>query len=91
MPDHPIHTDEFMERFKKQVEEFRKVQPVYAAFADVLSAALTRAVRDLGIMAIVQARVKEIPSFAEKIIRKHDKYPDAVSQLTDLCGARIIT
>jgi len=29
-------------------------------------------------------------SFAEKAVRKFDKYPDAVNQMTDLCGARVI-
>ena len=29
-------------------------------------------------------------SFAEKAARKFDKYPDAVHQMTDLCGGRVI-
>lgn len=37
-----------------------------------------------------QARPKSIASFAEKCVRKHDKYPDAVNQMTDLCGGRVI-
>jgi len=38
----------------------------------------------------VQARPKSIASFAEKILRKN-KYSDPINQITDLCGARVIT
>lgn len=49
-------------------------------------------------LAIVQVRAKKVSSFAEKILRKRDKYanaadplpPDPLVRLTDLCGARII-
>jgi len=41
-------------------------------------------------LAIVQARAKDIASFAEKCQRKRSKYKDPVNQFTDLCGGRII-
>jgi ppGpp synthetase/RelA/SpoT-type nucleotidyltranferase len=79
-----------MKEFERQVRAYREIQGVYKVFAQVLTAVLTRAVKDLGLSAIVQARAKDIPSFAEKTIRKQDLYPDPVNQFTDLCGARII-
>ena len=42
-------------------------------------------------LGIVQARAKGLSSFAEKCLRKADKYDDPVHQLTDLCGGRIVT
>ncbi|MEO0082548.1 MAG: RyR domain-containing protein, partial [candidate division WOR-3 bacterium] len=52
---------------------------------------LARACASRGIEAVVQSRAKSVPSFGEKVVRKYDKYQDAVHQFTDLCGARIIT
>lgn len=40
--------------------------------------------------AYVQARPKSVHSFAEKCVRKQDKYKDPVNDMTDLCGARVI-
>jgi ppGpp synthetase/RelA/SpoT-type nucleotidyltranferase len=80
-----------MERFKQQVEAFSQVREVYEVFSEVLQAVLKQMVRDLGLEAIVQVRAKTVPSFAGKVIRKQDRYPDAVNQLTDLCGGRVIT
>jgi len=79
-----------MDRFRSQIEAFREVRPVYEAFREVLSAVLQQVARDLGILAIVETRTKTIPSFAEKIVRK-TRHADPVSQLTDLCGGRVIT
>lgn len=87
MADKPID----MDKLKNQVEAYGKVRPVYEVFAEVLQAALSQAVRDLDVSAIVQARAKAVPSFAGKVVRKLEKYPDPVNQLTDLCGARVIT
>ncbi len=47
--------------------------------------------KGLAPLAIVQTREKAIASFAEKALRKMHKYSDPVNQLTDLCGARVIT
>jgi ppGpp synthetase/RelA/SpoT-type nucleotidyltranferase len=38
----------------------------------------------------VQSRAKTVSSLAEKCVRRYAKYPDAVRQLTDLCGARVV-
>jgi ppGpp synthetase/RelA/SpoT-type nucleotidyltranferase len=73
-----------------QVEQYREVRPVYQLLGEVLEKALTKAVQELGVVGIVQVRAKGIPSFAEKAIRKQNKYSDPVNQLDDLCGARVI-
>ena len=73
-----------------QVAEYSRRQPDYKTFADALKAILENARRVSFPDAFVQAREKSISSFAEKCVRKYGKYPDAVNQLTDLCGARVI-
>lgn len=58
----------------------------YAAF---LEQVLRKAVKQYAPLSIVQTRPKSVPSFAEKIIRKG--YTEPFVQMTDLCGARVIT
>jgi ppGpp synthetase/RelA/SpoT-type nucleotidyltranferase len=63
---------------------------MYATYADTLRRVLEHACQVSFPEALVQARTKTISSFAEKAARKFDRYPDAVNQMTDLCGARVI-
>jgi ppGpp synthetase/RelA/SpoT-type nucleotidyltranferase len=84
------HGMPLVEHVARQVAAYDEVRPVYEVFAKVLSEILSHAVKDLGVTAIVQARAKDKASFAEKSVRKRNIYPDAVNQLTDLCGGRII-
>jgi ppGpp synthetase/RelA/SpoT-type nucleotidyltranferase len=75
-----------------QVKEYReKRYPRYERYAEVLKQVLQLAGRERAPLAIVQAREKAVASFAEKALRKMHKYSDPVNQLTDLCGARVIT
>lgn len=83
-----INKNDFLTR---QVGAYACIRPAYEVFAKILIRMLTETVHDKGIVAIVQARTKGIPSFAEKAVRKLTKYPDPVNQFTDLCGARVIT
>lgn len=76
---------------REQIEKYIAVRPHYVQYADLLRRSLEGALASMGAMAIVQARPKAVPSFAEKAIRKAAKYRDPVNQLTDLCGARVIT
>jgi len=83
---------------KKRAWHFDQVQKYmayemsnYEIYAGVLQKLLQKVVETLGIMAMVQTRPKSLASFAEKCLRKHDKYKDPVSQLTDLCGGRVVT
>lgn len=65
--------------------------PRYRLFSEFLDSVLSFACQKCEILGIVNSRVKTVPSFAEKIIRKSQKYDDPASHLTDLCGARVIT
>jgi len=73
-----------------QVAEFTKQLPHYKIYADALKRILEKACKGSFPDAYIQARPKSVTSFAEKCVRKRDKYPDAVNQLTDLCGGRVI-
>jgi ppGpp synthetase/RelA/SpoT-type nucleotidyltranferase len=87
MPDKPALTPEI---HKRQIDAYTQVRPQYATYADALKRVLERACQVSFPEAFVQARAKTVSSFAEKAARKFDKYPDAVNQMTDLCGARVI-
>lgn len=73
-----------------QVEEYRKRHPDYVAYAGALKRVLEKACHAAYPDAMVQTRAKTISSFAEKCVRKKEKYADPVNQLSDLCGGRII-
>jgi len=73
-----------------QVAKYEKLRPHYRTYADVLAAVLRRGAQEIAPLAIVQSREKSMASFAEKAMRKRGKYACPVSQLTDLCGARVI-
>lgn len=75
---------------RDQIEKYCKELPHYATYADVLRRVLERACKTAFPDAFVQSRPKSVSSFAEKAARKFAKYPDAVNQMTDLCGARVI-
>ena len=75
---------------KQQIEAYTKQYPDYVTYAKALKRVLENACATSLPEAFVQARAKTIPSFAEKCARRFDKYPDAVNQFTDLCGARLI-
>ena len=87
MSDKPVLTPAI---HKEQIETYTKVRVEYATYADALRRALERACQVSFPEALIQARAKTVSSFAEKAARKFDRYPDAVNQMTDLCGARVI-
>ncbi|MGZ4395626.1 MAG: RyR domain-containing protein [Gaiellaceae bacterium] len=74
----------------RQVKEYTRLHPRYERYAALLEQVLLDATQRLAPLAIVQTRPKSIASFAEKALRKRDKHPDPVHELTDLCGARVI-
>jgi ppGpp synthetase/RelA/SpoT-type nucleotidyltranferase len=75
---------------RKQIEAYRKESEFYEIYADVLKRVLENA-RAVAIPhALIQSREKTVSSFAEKCARRFHRYPDAVNQMTDLCGARVI-
>lgn len=73
-----------------QVARYAAERETFAAYAQDLRSVLERLCQRLCPTAIVQARPKSVMSFAEKAARKAGKYRDPVSQLTDLCAARVI-
>ncbi len=78
------------EKHRQDIQQFAKEDTVYKTFADILNQVLVKASKLYAPFAIVQTRPKSVSSFAEKIIRKN-KYKDPLKDITDLCGARIIT
>jgi ppGpp synthetase/RelA/SpoT-type nucleotidyltranferase len=87
MSDKPVLTPEI---HKEQIEALTNVRSRYVTYADALKRVLERACQVVFPEALIQARAKTVSSFAEKAARKFDKYPDAVNQMTDLCGGRVI-
>ncbi|MBN2560008.1 MAG: hypothetical protein JXQ75_03660 [Phycisphaerae bacterium] len=81
------------------VPRFGAMRPRYQAYEKFLNEVLKEFCRRVAPLAIVQARAKGVPSFAEKILRKRKAYteptdplpPDPLVRLTDLCGGRVIT
>ena len=82
-----------------QVPRFAAIRPRYLAFADFLQAILKEGCARFAPLALIEARAKSIPSFAEKILRKRKSYmhprgnlpTDPLLRITDLCGGRVIT
>lgn len=73
-----------------QVEGYRKVQPLYEQLGEHLKRVLKPVVEVISPLGQIQVRAKKAPSFAGKILRKAH-YADPLSEMTDLCGARVIT
>jgi len=77
---------------KDQVNTYSTEElPKYRLYVQLIERIFQHACAKFEILGIVNCRFKEIPSFAEKAIRKSHKYDDPIHQLTDLCGARVIT
>jgi len=74
----------------KYIQRYSKEEKIYQTFADILEEIFLRAVKLHAPFSIIQTRTKSISSLAEKIIRKN-KYTNPLQEITDLCGARIIT
>ena len=75
---------------KAQIQAYTKERPHYRTYANCLRRVLEDACHASFPDALVQSRAKNVSSFAEKVARKFNKYPNAVRQMTDLCGARVI-
>jgi ppGpp synthetase/RelA/SpoT-type nucleotidyltranferase len=76
---------------KGQIDMYSREFHNYQVYAQVLERILKRACELYAPLAIVQSRPKAVSSFAEKAIRKAHKYSCPSIQITDLCGARVIT
>jgi putative GTP pyrophosphokinase len=73
------------------VDRYRSLRPVYDGFAGKLGN-LVRDMLDANDVKyqIVESRAKEVSSFEEKISRPGKAYAEPLSDITDLCGCRII-
>lgn len=78
------------EKHKAQIEKYAKELPSYITYAATLKRVLEDACRVSFPEAFVQSRAKAPSSFAEKVARKFGKYNNAVEDMTDLCGGRVI-
>lgn len=78
------------EQHSQQIDAYQARFAHYETYARALKRVLETACRVAIPEASIQSRAKTLSSFAEKCARKFDRYPDAVNQLTDLCGARVI-
>src|SRR5690606_28792409 len=73
---------EFIEEYKKKTSDFE-------AFASFMKEVLQTAIKQLGLMGFAEARAKSLVSFSNKIIQK-DKYRNPLTDMTDMCGARVV-
>ncbi len=78
------------EKLASQIKAYSGEFPKYEAYAKALEKVLKNACKFSAPEALVQSRPKALSSFAEKCVRKYNKYEDAVNGFTDLCGARVI-
>jgi len=82
---------------RAQVARYAALYPRYQLYAVTLQKVLERAAKKYAPLALAQARPKAVPSFATKALIKREDYlrrygsMDPVTQVTDLCGARVIT
>lgn len=79
------------EQCREFIEEYGRKRESYVALADVLTKVLKVPTKNLGLPAMVQARAKDVSSFAGKIQRPEKGYTDPLNEITDFCGARVIT
>lgn len=79
------------EQLKAQIEAYREEKENhYDQYTRTLKRVLEKACAVHLPEAVVQVRAKSVDSFAEKCVRKGDKYKDPVHDMTDLCGGRVI-
>jgi len=74
----------------RQIAAYADERPRYEVYAELLKRLLDRARAAAIPEAVIEVRAKTLSSFAEKCVRRFDRYPDAINDFTDLCGARVI-
>ncbi len=78
------------EVYKEQINKYKKQRPIYKEFSKILKQILKNLVRGTSSEFIIQDRVKTISSFANKLFNPDKNYSDPISEISDLCGMRII-
>jgi putative GTP pyrophosphokinase len=72
-------------------ERFRRRRALYERLTEEIGALLERILDANDIDRVqIERRTKTVDSFVEKIRRKEAKYVDPLTDVTDLCGLRII-
>jgi putative GTP pyrophosphokinase len=89
---------DFQAHRRQAVEQYQRVRRRYIDYSASIKDIIRKALVNFGIeVASVEARAKSISSFGRKAPEPSDtdpsqpKYPNPMSQITDLAGARIIT
>lgn len=76
----------------RAVEQYRDALPHYEGFTSKLRELTEELVEANGLeVEDIEFRTKPVQSFSEKIRREGKSYEDPLSQVTDLCGLRIVT
>jgi ppGpp synthetase/RelA/SpoT-type nucleotidyltranferase len=76
---------------KRMTDQYASEYNAYRAYAKFLRETLERVCRRYAPGSFVEARAKALASFAEKIVRKQDKFhSNPEYDVTDRCGARVI-
>ncbi len=75
--------------YGEQVREFARRRPIHKRQAAVLLKVLQNNLGPMWPLAVMQARAKKVPNYAEKVI-KRGTYVDPVNEMNDLCGGRVI-
>jgi ppGpp synthetase/RelA/SpoT-type nucleotidyltranferase len=95
---HPPAEFDFEAHRARSAADYRRLRHLYADFAECLQSILQQALRTHGVkVASVDARAKEVDSFADKAASPsasdplRPKYPDPLRDITDLAGVRVIT
>jgi ppGpp synthetase/RelA/SpoT-type nucleotidyltranferase len=79
------------EWLRGQLKSFQEMEPKYKLYTAILKEILKKAVSKYAKGAMVQARPKSISGFGEKaLIKKKNRYRDAINRITDLAAARVI-
>jgi len=89
---------DFEQHRVRAIGDYQKARPLYDEFARVVRNVLSEALKANGIKVhSIEARAKTIESFANKVSTpsmedpNKPKYPNPLSDITDLAGARVIT
>ena len=75
---------------QNQVQAFSDELVIYQEYAEFLRQVLLEICKAHAPLAMVQARAKTVPSFAEKAVRKWPRVQEPVNDFDDLCGGRVV-
>lgn len=74
-----------------QIKKYKENVIIFDRLTDILRSLLQYSAEKYTRNGIVHARTKTITSFAEKVLKKKEKYSDPLRQATDLSAGRVIT